>query len=973
MPTYLDITRTSTQSCAFAFSTKVRLWDLSYAKPPGTYEYESKVDFTVGGHYGCSARLQVIYITTGSAPVPGPAGTPWNWQIIARVTVNNGHGATNTQDVVIDSGSIPYGGVRFVDKTGSFSGSFSFSCPSGIFYDITESQPDPSTKYFPPYTNIKQYERSTVGGTASCSMTVNGTATTASGTISTAKATTYNFDCTASNICVGSLAGVCDLLISAPLTNSIAIPSYSYLQYSSAANFVSQGGTIELKNTGTDDAFGDPQTNSNSLTSSVCKDRKLKMIGKANAFDITYPNSLSWIITGFDTTSRTITATGNFDEIYTQDKYSFASNITLAGSSTNQSSALNTFKNLLKSNIVASSLTANNDDNQAITRMRAWNFAGANMYLADEYQVIGGGTGNLRSFSPYKNLNSYRYMDLEVKSLSGTQSDNVSVLTAPTDTRIWPFTTSSTTYEYKRFDLCSPPNKTSSIDNQDDPYPRLNETYPSHFPAQERINQDYFGLNRTSDIGITNANIQLNRIYMRKNADTAKSTFVFPQDYGMTANCWKKIFTDQNPGGVTTSFYGRRLWQQDVEGKVEEEYDVYYTISGGTTTYFPLTISQFASNVQNRHIGWSCTPSTALGTGLAAYLNSTTGYASWLGGITFKADTGGGTIIKDWINVEQDAGKADADVLAQVIFDEFNTSELVADYGDPFGIWKNPSYPLITIATYGIFRGCSHGLLLNNDATPMLAGVTNLYLTSSGANRGSGVSIANGTYQTGSPKSLGNQNHHIDYLTLSQNNNPMISAKRQRTSFKNPTAITADILSADISNIYQHLIGYVDSGTVKLWITITPTFTAPIIITTNITGASNVAVRWKNNTKSNEIILDVQDTTGTIKKYILDSLSTGVATLATTLGTGTSPALAIDKNGVEYHFFRTTDAGGSIKRVAMDSTGRVIIASSIVVSGNVADKGLAAYCRNNDIYLVYSHTTTGITIVRSYDLSNTFS
>ena len=67
MPTYLDITRTSTQSASFAFSTKVRLWDLSYAKPPGTYEYQSDVDFTLGGHYGCSARLQVIYTTTGSS------------------------------------------------------------------------------------------------------------------------------------------------------------------------------------------------------------------------------------------------------------------------------------------------------------------------------------------------------------------------------------------------------------------------------------------------------------------------------------------------------------------------------------------------------------------------------------------------------------------------------------------------------------------------------------------------------------------------------------------------------------------------------------------------------------------------------------------------------------------------------------------------------------------------------------------
>jgi len=679
-----------------------------------------------------------------------------------------------------------------------------------------------------------------------------------------------------------------------------------------------------------------------------------------------------FFITGFDTTSRTISATGTFDETYTQDKYSFSSNITLAGSSTNQSSSLNTFKNLLKSNIVASSLTANNDDNQAITRMRAWNFAGVSMYLANEYEVTGGGTGNLRSFSPYKNLNSYRYMDLEVKSLSGTQSDNASVLTAPTDTRIWPFTTSSTVYEYKRFDLCSPPNKTSSIDNQDDPYPRLNETYPTHYPAQERINQDYFGLNRTSDIGISNANIQLNRIFMRKNADTAKSTFVFPQDYAMS-NAWKKIFTDQTVAGTTTSFYGRRLWQQDVEGKVEEEYDVYYTISGGTTTYYPLTITQFASNVQNRHIGWSCTPSTSAGSGLAAYLNSSTGYASWLGGITFKADSGGGTITKDWINVEQDAGKADADVLAQVIFDEFNTSELVADYGDPFGIWKNTAYPLITVATYGIFRGCSHGLLINSDATPTLGGTATLYLTSTSANRGSGTSVANGTYQTGAPKSLGNQNHHIDYLTLSQNNNPMLTGKRQRTSFRTPSIGGGATLSGDHSAMYQHMIAYVDSGTVKLLLTESSSFTGSYILTTNITGAVTVSAKWKPYSALNDIILDVEDSTGNIKKYILNNLETGVATLATTLGTGTQPAVAIYKNGIEFHFFRTTDSGGSIKRVALDPSGNTFIASSIVVTGNVSTNGLAAYTRDDVIYLVYSHATTGITIVRSYDGGNTFS
>ena len=95
--------------------------------------------------------------------------------------------------------------------------------------------------------------------------------------------------------------------------------------------------------------------------------------------------------------------------------------------------------------------------------------------------------------------------------------------------------------------------------------------------------------------------------------------------------------------------------------------------------------------------------------------------------------------------------------------------------------------------------------------------------------------------------------------------------------------------------------------------------------------------------------------------------------MATTLGTGTQPAVAIYKNGLEFHFFRTTDGTGSIKRVALDPSGQTFLASSIVVSGNVSTNGLAAYTRDDTIYLVYSHSTSGITIVKSTDAGVTFS
>jgi hypothetical protein len=53
--------------------------------------------------------------------------------------------------------------------------------------------------------------------------------------------------------------------------------------------------------------------------------------------------------------------------------------------------------------------------------------------------------------------------------------------------------------------------------------------------------------------------------------------------------------------------------------------------------------------------------------------------------------------------------------------------------------------------------------------------------------------------------------------------------------------------------------------------------------------------------------------------------------------------------------------------MVISPTGATIRAAALVVTGSVADKGLACYCKNNDIYLVYSHSTNGITVVRSYD------
>jgi hypothetical protein len=75
--------------------------------------------------------------------------------------------------------------------------------------------------------------------------------------------------------------------------------------------------------------------------------------------------------------------------------------------------------------------------------------------------------------------------------------------------------------------------------------------------------------------------------------------------------------------GTTTYYYGRRFWQQDRDGRNEEESDVHWqmTVGGstGVTTYTVsmLTIAGLASQVNAsdnsivRHPGWVMTRSVA--------------------------------------------------------------------------------------------------------------------------------------------------------------------------------------------------------------------------------------------------------------------------------------------------------------------------------------------------------------------------
>ena len=97
---YIDGTRTSTLTMSHTQNVQVRIWN-PFAVQPLEPDYDTLfTGFTFGGHLGFSASLAIA--TSVVAPSPGSA---WTWELRANITVNNGHGSSNTSYVVLTSGS----------------------------------------------------------------------------------------------------------------------------------------------------------------------------------------------------------------------------------------------------------------------------------------------------------------------------------------------------------------------------------------------------------------------------------------------------------------------------------------------------------------------------------------------------------------------------------------------------------------------------------------------------------------------------------------------------------------------------------------------------------------------------------------------------------------------------------------------------------------------------------------------------
>ena len=136
-------------------------------------------------------------------PVPN---STWTWEVRGYVTVNNGHGTTNTQTVVLSSGT-ESGTTSYVDVSLTVSGSVSASVGVDKLWDIAEdsfSSTSAPTR-FPSLTGYTWYERTTDGSTAACSLTVNGSAVTASGAATSRRNADYTATLSASGFSSGDV------------------------------------------------------------------------------------------------------------------------------------------------------------------------------------------------------------------------------------------------------------------------------------------------------------------------------------------------------------------------------------------------------------------------------------------------------------------------------------------------------------------------------------------------------------------------------------------------------------------------------------------------------------------------------------------------------------------------------------------------------------------------------------------------
>jgi len=324
------------------------------------------------------------------------------------------------------------------------------------------------------------------------------------------------------------------------------------------------------------------------------------------------------------------------------------------------------------------------------------------------------------------------------------------------------------------------------------------------------------------------------------------------------------VSENANTSGVPTEtqYYTRRFWQQNTDGRDEEEGDITWQYTSSETlsnwSLFPKTISDLCDDINKvdyyvaprwlnpnnpysaitRHPGWEATkvnksfPTDPV-TGERIYgnlldpdyLNSDSGYASWLFGggvlaVPSGKNTGSGTTYITAIDVNFNDLK---NILAQTVFHRIN-ADFPPGKPDLFGNTslrnEDGTVQESTLHLRGgmIARGPGHGLILPpKKSTPDNLRKANLIEAPTGENRGSSESDEKGYFETDTPYGKNKIDHFIqleksqsftDPARFKSSNRKMSQAKKERASFKGGKALATDVTACESGFENSLVIGY---------------------------------------------------------------------------------------------------------------------------------------------------------------------
>ena len=975
---YIDGTRSATAQCDLSLSYNILVYPNDLV--PFVALKLGYVDGSIGGvasHTGASSTWTWSWTSTPHAP-------NWQWFIYLTMTSNDGYGHSTTVVKTVASGTESFA-TEWVDVAATLTGSWSCTVGTDKLWNVTETAYSISTAptVFPPATAYEWYELSRYGSTPSCTLTIGGTACTATGAYASGARhrMTYIFG--------ASLAGVCqdEATASAAITNYLVNGVAPYAA-SHSHTFGGQSATnwSVTMSAATYDVIT-VDLNSYARIAATCA-----LNTRIRAWEGAYPDSLTCRITGFDaetTGYRDVTGTGSISSSDTFYLYSAVSDIVKNSTSDSKTTALDSVPVSVSVAITGASLTAVGEASTETRCMfRGFRFNGWSLAYTTTRSIAG--TTNDRLFAPYEGMSGYRYLDIQIKAQSGTSVAGTFVLTDfHGNTKTWNVTAATTSYQTVTIDLCSPDAWSVSAlpltDGKDNPYPRKN-TASSSYAGSESVDSAYWGVTSCQRLRIATGAIDLGTTTLKQ--DTVNgftNSHYVPSGLGYEHERITPAIVAEVD--TTTYYYSRRFWQQANDGRHEEESDYRWqkTVGGatGVTSYSvtPLTIVDLVGQINTsddsivRHPGWTATNSVAYpGSGTCSvsqpplrdcFLNGGTGISTWLygGGILATPNATSGTDFA--YGFEIGVGT----ITAQTLFDSIN-GDFIPDLYDPFDV-NGGTDSALYLPFGAILRGPAHGIVFDNSGNPATSGTVTLQLSSDSSSRGTDSTFdALGNYQTGLPYGLGKANHSILIGVNSVGVNPMYSAKRQRAVFIEEQ-LAGNCTAADVSPAQQATYGVVTyTGGVKLYHARAHNGTNWSEVTTPITGAVCLSLAYQRHSGAMTLIIIVDDTDGTVKRYTTDDEG-GTVSVATTIGTGTHGTVCVSPNGMEYIFFRTSSS--NIQRVKRDPMGNVITAASNVVTGNVSDDELACYWRLGVIYIIYTHTSTGITIVSSSDDAETFS